>query len=271
MSTMRVEDWLKAKYLGDSPGSDRFQNVHGEYHASSFKCVRQSYYKYTREREDEWSPYFELGNRFEDIYGAALAFQYSDVDDDELAYLSNEELIERTPRVAQDVTCNIVIDEGVHLTGESDWVVLEEGFDQAPNHVELRQDGTRRIEWEDGHETYSQSSPIDRVVETKTTKKREWREEYGHKKEHEYQVRTYMWAFDCVGEIAYIIRNDLDELVYDFERDENIEKELEIQTRMLHMKLDEEELPDADPARPGICKWCDWKAECKVEGGTRWS
>lgn len=247
-----LDEWLEDKYTGDRPGDERFRNEVGEYHASHVgKCLRETFYKFTKGRPDDWSPYFELGNRFEDIYGQALKWKFGN------------------KRVVQDVTCDIQIDDDIVLTGESDWVVIS-AQENVPDHVTLHQDGTRTVTFRDGGERHGEGTPIDKVVETKTTKDISWCEQYGHKTAHEYQVRTYMWAFDCTGEIAYMTRNELDEMVFDFERSDTMETDIELRVRELHYSLINESIPDADPPYDGACKWCDFKPECRIEGGTRW-
>lgn len=273
----RIERFLERRYvLGERDDDDRFQAIPRIRHASNLgKCQRQNWYKIKRERESEASPYFELGNVFEVMYGAVLASEYGDFTDDEIANLSNKELIDQCDRVHQDVTCNINLGENngeeVVITGEADWIVQYSGT-KPISHVELYENGTRRVEYVDGEETECDADstpPVDRVIETKTSSI-EWREKYGHKFEHEYQVRTYMWAFDALGEIAYMERDNWDELVFDISRDSEIEADMAFRAKRLHMKLLDDEVPDAEPPRDNICKYCAFKAECKMTGGTRW-
>lgn len=281
MSDNLIDRWLEARYTGESPGSDRFKKRIGEYHASSIgKCPRQTFFKFTRETTDDWSPYFELGNTFEITYGSALCWEYGDISDALLTKLSNEEIIEQSRRVFQDVMVDIIVDseKDVRITGESDWTVLKQDAEYMvdihgrPQHVKLCEDGTRVLTWDDGHQTEyeEEDSPFFKVVETKTTKKISWRKKYGHKEEHEFQVGTYMMAMGCKGEIAYMTRNELDEMVFPMEVDEGRRKDIELRARMLDHKLKVDELPDATPPRENQCKWCDWSDECELEGGSRW-
>lgn len=273
----RIDDWLESKYTGDTPGPDRHERRGGEYHASGIgKCLRQNYYKFTEEGTDDWSPYFELGNQFELTYGAALAWHYGTFSQRQLKKLTNEQLITLCPRVVQDVTCNIHLGEDKMITGEADWCVLEPGAGNV-SHIELYEDGSRRIDYADGaYEIIDETeyTPVQLVIETKTTRKIEWRKKYGYKHEHKYQVGTYMLAFEADGEIAYMTRNELDEMIFEFdyeeERDDSFFEDVKLRAQILDHKLGNDELPEADPPRDNICKYCDWKDECKEAGGKRW-
>lgn len=272
----RVDRFLERRFIfGQREDDERFQDIPRIRHASSLgKCQRQNYYKLTNDTDDVASPYFELGNLFEDLYGAVLAAEYGDFTDDEVANLDNDELVEQCDRLLQDVTCNINLGESageeVVITGEADWVVLY-GGEKAVDHVELFDDG-RRVQYCDGTEEKldkDKTTPIELVIETKTSNL-DWRDKYGHKFEHEYQVRTYMWAFDAKGEITYMERDDFSEMQFEFTRDRDVEDDMEFRAKQLHMKLTTNALPDADPPREHICKYCDWKDQCKIEGGSRW-
>ena len=273
----RIDNWLEAKYTGGTPGPDRHESKERVFHASSIgKCPRQNYYKRNMETSDEWSPYFELGNQFEFTYGAALAWWYGNFSPDDLKRLDNSQIIEMCNRVVQDVTCTIEIDD-ITITGEADWVILKEGEGEV-SHVELRDDGSRRIDYTSGaYEIIGEDedTPIERVIETKTTKKISWRKKYGHKTEHQYQVGTYMWAFQSDGEIAYMTRNELDEMIFEFEYVEldvdNFFEDIQLRAQMMQHKLNVQELPEADPPRDNVCKYCDFKTECKSSGGKRWN
>jgi hypothetical protein len=205
----------------------------------------------------------------EDLYGAVLAVEFGDYSPDDVANMSNQELVDGCDRVRQDVECTIDLGD-TDIVGEADWTILYGGTDPI-DHVHL-DDGARRVTYADGTERHldpDETPPIEKVVETKTSKIK-WREKYGHKFEHEYQVRTYMWAFDAYGEIVYIQRDDLDELVFELVRGSDVEDDMSFRAQRLHMMIDEARLPDADPPRDNICKYCDFRDECKVEGGTRW-
>ena len=272
----RIDSWLEAKYTGETPGPDRHDKVDRVFHASSVgKCPRQNYYKRKNETPDQWSPYFELGIEFELIYGAALAWHYCDLPQWQFKRLTNAELINITPQVVQDVTCTIDLGN-TSITGEADWTVLEEDTAEI-DHVHLNEDGSRRIEYTNGgFEEYEadEETPIKLVIETKTTKKIIWRKKYGEKNEHKYQVGTYMYAFGCDGEIAYMTRNELDEFIFEFTYDELEEesffKDIDLRVEMLQYHLENDELPNANPPRDNVCKYCDFKSDCKAAGGKRW-
>lgn len=275
----RIERFLETRYvLGDRKDDERFRDIPRIRHASSIgKCQRQNWYKLKHDKSNEYSPYFELGNRFEDIYGAVLVSQFDDsFDADDVANMENHELIEQSDVVLQDVSCNIQLGEGhdsedVIVTGESDWVVMYDG-EKPVSHVELFEDGTRRVEYTDGQEQLleeDETTGIRLVIETKTSSIK-WRKKYGHKFEHELQVGTYMWAFDAQGEIVYMERDDLSEKAFEFTRDEDREQTIEFRALELHRRLLMDEPPDANPPRDNVCKYCDFKDQCKVTGGSRW-
>lgn len=270
----RIDRFLERRFvLGQRDDDQRFQGVPEVRHASNVgKCQRQNYYKLKRETEDTYSPYFELGNRFEDIYGAVLASEYGDFDHDEISNLNNNQLIQQCDVVQQDVGCTIHLGnndgEFVTISGESDWVVQYP--DTKPvDHVTLYQDGRRIVKYQDGTVDEPDRVPINFVIETKTSTVK-WREKYGHKFEHEYQVGTYMWAFDSTGEIVYIERDDLSEIVFEFSYDQDRRDDIAFRSKILHKKTINDELPEANPPRDNICKYCDFNDECKIEGGARW-
>lgn len=247
-----IDNWLRDKYTGGSPGSARFKDDRGEYHASSVsQCPRRWYWDFKRETKDEWSPYFELGRMFEKLHGRALRWKYESY------------------RVKQDVEITIHLDDDITVVGESDWVVFEEGARYNIDKVVLNQDGTRDAITESG-DVVEYNSDIMKVIETKTTKKIEWREKYGYKKKHLYQLQTYMWAMGVRGEIVYLTRNELDEIVFSFDRDSFIESDMEIRVKRHHNNLEEDEPPDTDPLTDRACKYCEWKDDCKKRGGSRW-
>lgn len=247
-----IDRWIEDKYTGSSPDDDRFKDQRGEYHASSVsQCPRKWYWDFTREQEDEASVYFELGRVFEKIYGRALTWEFGD------------------DRVKQDVRITIYLDDDISVVGESDWVVFEEDGRFDIDEVILKQDGTRQAVTNSG-DILEYNSDIMKVIETKTTKKIEWRKKYGHKPQHLYQLQTYMWAMGVKGEIVYMTRNELDEMVFEFERDEQIEQDIEIRVRQQHNNLDSERVPDTDPITDRKCNYCEWKDSCQELGGSRW-
>lgn len=274
----RIDEFLERRYvLGNRTDDDRFQDVAHERHASRIgKCQRQNWYKVNRDSDDTYSPYFELGNRFEDIYGAVLISKYDDsFDDEDISNMPNHELIAQSDMVIQDVNCLIKLGESngeeVVITGEADWVVLYDDR-KVPDEVVLNEDGSRTFTYEDGtEETFidDEQTPIRLVIETKTSSIK-WREKYGHKFEHEYQVGTYMWAFDARGEIVYMERDNLDELIFEFVRTQDRENDIAFRAKELHMKVLDDEPPDANPPRDGVCKYCSFRTECEVTGGSRW-
>lgn len=247
-----IDSWLEDKYTGNQPDSARFRDERGEYHASNVsQCPRRWYWDFTRETEDTWSPYFELGRVFELIYGRALRWNFG------------------SDRVKQDVNIVINIDDDIRVVGESDWVVFEEGARYKIDTVILDQDGTRRAITDSGDEI-EYGGDVMKVIETKTTKKISWRRKYGHKPQHLYQVQTYMWAMDAPGEIVYMTRNELDEMIFEFERSRQIEQDIEIRVRRHHQNLLDDEPPDTDPLTERMCKYCEWKSSCEERGGSIW-
>lgn len=247
-----IEQWLEDKYTGDQPDGSRFKDEQGEYHASNVsQCPRKWFWDFTRETEDTWSPYFELGRLFEKIYGRALEWKFG------------------PSRVKQDVGIEIHISDDMVIVGESDWVVFEEDFEYQVEKVILKQDGSREAVRHDGTRGEYQGE-IQKVIETKTTKDISWRERYGHKQQHLYQVQTYMWAMDCPGEIAYMTRNELNEMVFEFERSEHIEQDIEIRVRRHDSNLTMNQAPDTDPLTERACEYCEWNDECEELGGSRW-
>lgn len=289
-----LQSWIKAKYTGEQPDDDRFKDVRGEYHSSNVaQCHRRWYWDFKREDDnDDWSVYFELGRMFERAYGRALKHHYGE------------------DRVKQDVMIEIRREE-FDIVGEADWVIFEEDINHRVDKVILHEDGTRTFleedrvsqirdslddlkqsisecdqisfdadsvigKLQDAISTHNQAEfqytgQIQKVIETKTTKKIEWRERYGHKPQHLYQVQCYMWAMDCPGEIAYMTRNELDEMVFEFERDKKIETDIHIRCLEHHRNLAEDGIvPETDPIKDNRCKYCDYKSECQVHGGSRW-
>lgn len=268
-----IDPYLRDKYTGDHPDSDRFKDERGEYHASNVSnCPRYWWWQFKRDGEDDWSPYFELGRQFELIYGAALAWEYGDFDDSDLKLKKPWEIANECDRVRQDVNIKILIDDEITITGESDWVVFREGKRYDIDRVVLDRTGDepeRTVVLDDGSiEEYDDD--ILKVVETKTTKKIEWREKYGHKKKHQYQLGVYMWAMDSMGELVYMTRNELDEMVFEFTRNPQIESDIEIRVRRHHQNLLDETPPDTDPLTDRACKWCEYKDECQSIGGSHW-
>lgn len=267
---MVIENYLRGKYTGGSPDGDRFKDVRGEYHASNVaNCPRDWYWNFKRDGDDDWSPYFEIGRMYEVMYGSALIWEYADVTEEQLKTMKPWELIEEAERVKQDVGITIHIDDEIEITGESDWVVFRESGNYDIDHVVYDKRTDERHAIADG-EKVEYDTDILKVIETKTTKKIEWREKYGHKKPHQYQLASYMWAMDTMGEIAYMTRNEWDEMVFDFTRDPQIEQDMEIRVKRHHQNLTNETPPDTDPIVERQCKYCSWREECKMVGGSVW-
>ena len=287
-----LNDYFQDKYTGDHPDDERFTKEPGEYHASQVSnCHRYWYWDFTRQGEDDWSPYFELGRMFETMYGRALRWKYGD------------------NRVQQDVEFEMHLSDDVTLVGESDWVIVEEDTEpidkviiDQDNHrefvrrdpkVDLRErldnlrqdvnslgrvpgnvndvvDNLKDYLGEPREETYHYDGQIEKVIETKTTKKIEWRQKYGHKRNHQYQLACYMWAFDAPGEIVYMTRNEADQMVFEFERDVKVETDIEIRALKHHRNLINDTVPGTNPMTENQCKYCEYEDSCKEIGGSRW-
>lgn len=251
-----IKSYLDEKYLNRSNDDDgRFKDERGEYHASRVgSCPRQWAWKFQKGNESTSSPYFELGDYFETIYGDALRAEYG------------------SDRVVQDVECEIQY-SGFHITGESDWVVLTPDAEITPETVFLdNATGTRRVMPADGDETQPYQNEIDHVIETKTIKKAAWVDRYGDSRDYIYQLSTYMLAFDCPGQLSYMERNDLSERVKPYERDEFREMDLQLRAKRQHDALDDDndDIPPAAPPKDKTCDWCQYKDECQEVGGRRW-
>lgn len=250
-----INDWLKAKYTDRDDEDDRFKDEIGEYHASrTGRCPRRWYWDFNKQTEDSWSPYFELGNVFEGIYGDALKWKFGE------------------ERVKQDVMIRIILEDDIELVGESDWTVFVTDAERV-EEVVLDKRGDEEERWavnEDGEEV-DYNGNVMKVIETKTTKKIEWREKYGYKPKHLYQLQSYMWAMDAHGEIVYMTRNELDEKVFEFGRNPKVEMDIELRVRNHDEALKTDEVPGTDPLEERACKYCPYKDDCKATGGERWS
>jgi len=287
-----LSDYFEDKYTDDHPDDERFKKEPGEYHASQVSnCHRYWYWDFTRAGEDSWSPYFELGRMFEDMYGRALRWKYGE------------------DRVQQDVGFEMRLSNDVTLVGESDWVIVDEDAEPI-DRVIIDQDGHREFVRRDPkvnlrnrldalrqdvnslgrvsgninnvvddlkdylgdprEETYDYDGQIEKVIETKTTKKIEWRQKYGHKRKHQYQLASYMWAFDAPGEIVYVTRNEADQIVFEFERDVKVETDIEIRTLTQHRNLMNGTVPGTNPMTENQCQYCEFRDECQDLGGSRW-
>lgn len=247
-----IDSYIEGKYGSDSaPDSDRFKDELGEYHASQVSnCPRKWFWKFKDPKDNDPSVYFELGRVFETIYGRALRWQFGDA------------------RVRQDVGIEIHVDDEITIVGESDWTVFKEGMPQVEKVI-LHEDGSRTCILPNGDER-EYNNEVERVIETKTTKDVNWKLKYGYSKGHHYQLQTYMWAMNAPGLIAYMSRNELDEVIFDFERDDFMEADMEIRTRRQHQNLKDDEVPETDPMNEQECKYCNWREECKALGGEVW-
>lgn len=247
-----IQNYLDDKFLGN--GSDRFKDERGEYHASAVtRCPRRWKWQFKRGTPDESSPYFELGNLYEDIYGRALRTKYG------------------SDRVVQDVNCEIHFGD-FSITGESDWCILPEGPEFVPDKVEHwpKEDRPRRVETDRGHVLEQDDTGIDHVIETKTIGNADWVGKYGVKTKYSYQCRTYMWAFGVDGVVAYMERDDLSEVVVELERDSIIESDIEVRCIIHHRNLGEDVPGRATPEEDKECDWCHFQDECEEIGGERW-
>lgn len=260
-------EFLNAKYGTDSPGSDRFEKTVGKYHASQISnCERKLYWQFNKGSEPDESSYkyFELGRLHEANFGAALAWKYGDFTPKDVGRLTNEELVEATDRVAQDVMIRVEFDDFV-LTGESDWVVFEEDADP----VELVVVNGDRTAFVDDEEV-GYDGNIQRVFETKTTKSIDWKLQHGEDKSHRYQIYAYMHAFDSPGTIAYVERDTIAECLVPIEYREEEWLDCELRLTRHHQNLQYGGLPETTPLTDGECKFCDFREECRIEGGKVW-
>lgn len=282
-----INNYLEAEYGGPVP--ERWQLEKGEYHSSNTHgCMREWYWQHKKGNNSDPSPYFELGHAFEEIYGNMLAEEYGE------------------DRVIQDVNIEVRFD-GYHLTGEADWVVLNEGADPI-DEVIVHEDGSRTcVEWEgiqvaeellDGPhdltvhraqrilkevcgeepdavqgEEVEYDGRVAHAVETKTTKNAHSKLTYSYNQGHLYQLMSYMHTLQPdQGWIVYMERNDLSDAVFEIEYDPDLWEDIANRLKMIDYYLEADKLPDADPdGDPDwACKYCNFKEECEEKGGTRW-
>lgn len=265
-----IEDYLEAKYGTGGPDSDRFEVEEGVIHSSRVsECQRKHYWKDVRGYSSDASPYFELGRMFELIYGAALANEHDpEVTPEVLSRYHPWEVAERSRVVAQDVKVQISHKDFL-ITGESDWVVLEEPMDPQPDVVEMHEDGRRVLVLRDGDDR-PYDGEVAKVVETKTKKSVDWVKRGGPDEKHVYQVYPYMRAMDAPGEIAYMERNDWSEHVAPLEFDEDMWLDVMVRTSAHASNHRGDSLPPTTPLGSDECKWCPFTDECRAEGGSIW-
>jgi hypothetical protein len=279
-----IERYLDAKYSAGGPGSSRFDPVDGEVHASQVSdCQRKRKWKHERGTRSDPSPYFELGRVFEVLYGAALAFKHDpDVTEDTLKSHPPWEVVELSTAVVQDVNVEIAIGGGASIVGEADWAVLKPRALQhareagGPDAFEVHEPGDRTVVWDDGteHELAGGdgATPVEKVVETKTKKDLDWVRRKGPDEKHVYQVYPYMHAFDAPGEIAYMQRNDWEELVVPLEYDEDrwLDSLVRAKAHARNQSGAADGVPPTTPLNEDECRWCDFSHECQQVGGSRW-
>lgn len=247
-----IGDYLVDKFTGSDDDDGRFKDTRGEYHASrTGKCPRKWQWIFEKERPDEASPYFELGPIFEDIYGEALKCRYGD------------------DRVLQDVGCELRFEDFM-IVGESDWVVLAEDAEYTPELVIRDEEGGRHVMTKEAPKLVDLDGMIDHVIETKTIKTISYVDRYGVGRDYLYQLSTYMWAFDCPGQVSYMERNDLSERVVPFEREKMRETDIFLRAQEQHEALDSSMIRAADPPSDKTCEWCHFTDECQEIGGKRW-
>ena len=264
---MVIDNYIQRKYGNSGPGSGRFRRTRGEYHASQVSaCQRKLWYSFKEGSESDPSVYFELGRVFERIYGAALAAEYGATEDEVKQNLPHE-LVDCVDRVQQDVGVEIVIEDDIILTGESDWVVFEEGVE--PLDKVILRDGERYAVRDGTQSPYE--GEVQKVIETKTTKNVGTKQTYGFDEGHKYQVATYMWGFDAPGEIVYMERNDLNTVDFQIEPSEELFMDIEIRIRRHHTNLGRDALPPTTPNSTYDCKYCPFKSQCQKAGGSIWS
>jgi len=263
-----VKEYLNAKYSVGGPESDRFKPDAEEVHSSQVsECQRKRWWKHDRGHRADPSPYFELGRVFEVMYGAALAFEYDPATTTNvLKKHSPWEVVERAVRVKQDVGITIELGE-CRIIGECDWVVFES--DLTFDHITLRKDGTRVV-YVDGEEYDYEGRHVTKVVETKTKKDLDWVRQKGPDEKHVYQVYPYVHALNCPGEIAYMQRNDWEELVVPIEYDEDIWMDCMIRAKQHHHNMAGDTVPSTSPLDDDECYFCPFKDECKSIGGSAW-
>lgn len=88
---------------------------------------------------------------------------------------------------------------------------------------------------------------------------------------HLYQVHPYMYATGLdQWNIIYMQRDDLETVVHKVNFDDEIWSSIVNRCKTFDYYLDVDKIPDADPDSEFQCKYCDFRKECKQEGGTRW-
>lgn len=277
-----IERYLEAKYSSGGPGSDRFDPVDSEIHASQLSdCQRKRKWKHDRGTSSDPSPYFELGRVFETLYGAVLAYEHdSDIIRSVLKSKPSWAVVELSTVVVQDVNVEIEIGDDATIVGEADWVVLDQSCPSVKepakygelDKVRVSQDGDRHALFSAGDDMTYSADWVKKVVETKTKKDVDWIHRKGADEKHVYQVYPYMHALDSDGEIAYMQRNDWEEEVVSLDYDPNrwLDILMRASAHSSNQAADEDEVPPTTPLDDDECHWCKFKQECKKHGGSKW-
>jgi hypothetical protein len=268
-----IQNYLDTKYSVGGPGSSRFDPDASEVHASQLSdCQRKRKWKHDRDHRSGPSPYFELGRVFEILYGAALAHHHDpDIDRDVLKCNPPWEVVEMTDVVVQDV--NVTIDIGTaDIVGEADWVVMNLTAPGPLDHVHVEEDGTRTCQFIGGEQSEYSSGWVDKVVETKTTKDLSWKKRKGPDEKHVYQVYPYAHALQCDAEIAYMTRNEWDELVIPVEYDDDMWMDCLLRARehARNMQAEEGMVAPATPLDDSACHFCPFQHDCAANGGSEY-
>mgnify|MGYP000412063294 CR=1 FL=1 len=261
-----LETYLRERYSDGGADSDRFEPDPEEIHASQIgDCERKRWWKFRRQPEpgaDAW-PYFELGHTLELTYGAALAVSHDDLPGSLVESGSPRQIVDASSAVEQDV--NVTIErEGHEITGESDWVV----FDSEPvDEVVVDADGEAM--WRRGAETGEWSPGMaEKVIETKTTGNMDWKRRNGPSPSHRYQIYPYMRALSSPGEIVYVGRDALDELVYEEPLSRAFWFDVDMRAARHAENYSRDDPPDATPLNESECKFCPFADECAELGGS---
>lgn len=266
---MVIDSYLDAKYGDGGPGSGRFEPDPSEIHASSIStCQRKHFFRSRDGRVNEVSPYFELGRVFEMMYGAALAYEHDpSVTKQVLSKHPPWVVAEKSSIVRQDVNVTIEVNDEVSIIGEADWCVLSEGV--LLNEVKLHADGSQTQQVGTAKEV-PYDGLVEKVVETKTTKNLDWKKTHGADEGHKFQVYPYMKCFDSDAEIAYMCRNDWGEYVVPVELSNAEWMDVELRAQNLSNVMQQDEVPIPTPIEESDCKWCNFKEECKTNGGSKY-
>jgi len=137
------------------------------------------------------------------------------------------------------------------------------------DHIALRDDGARVVHV-DGEEFDYEGRHVTKVVETKTKKDLDWVRRKGPDKKHVYQVYPYVHALDCPGEIAYMQRNDWEEMVVPVEYDDDVWTDCVMRAKQHHHNMVGDSVPPASPLDESSCRWCPFSDECREMGGSQY-